>query len=682
MALPAAGATKGAACSTSTRGRRRSSSPRAWRSGAGRPYEEFTYESFAQAEIARLEELRLDAVEARVEADLRRGLAAELVGELEGLVRQHPFREGLDRPADAGALPIGTAGRRLARPTPVCGRSSARSSASRRPTSLNQLEERILLGDRTLEAPSPAATPQARLAVRGYELREEIGAGALGTTYRAYQPAVGREVAVKVIGAELANAPAFVRRFEAEAELVARLEHPHVVTLYDFWREPDAAYVVTRLFRGGSLADAIRNGPVARGHAVQIVQDVASALALAHRNGVVHGGIEPGCILLDDDGRAYLTDFRFTDAGDVAHDITDLAAAVTEALPDDARAAAADVLERAPLYPDVAAFADAVQDALGERPVGDEPATVTNPYKGLRAFDEGDTLDFFGRERLVERLLARLGERRDAGAVPGRRRAQRQRQVERREGRPRRPRSGAGRCPVRRRGSWSTSRPGPTRSRRSRRRCCGSPSTRPPSLLEELTAGPAGIGRALRRVLPDDGSLLVLVVDQFEELYTHARPETARSFLEALATAVSDPASRLRVVVTLRADFYDRPLRQRAIGEHFRRGTEVVTPMSPEEIARAITGPAERMGVRFEPGVVAEIVSDVADRAGALPLLQYALTELFDRRRGRTIDLAVYREAGGAAGALVRRAEALYAEFDGETREADAPGAAAAGDPR
>jgi hypothetical protein len=91
--------------------------------------------------------------------------------------------------------------------------------------------------------------------------------------------------------------------------------------------------------------------------------------------------------------------------------------------------------------------------------------------------------------------------------------------------------------------------------------------------------------------------------------------------------------------------------------------------MTPEEIARAVTGPAGRMDVRFETGVVAEIVSDVADRTGALPLLQYALTELFDRRRGQSIDLAVYREAGGASGALVRRAEALYAEFDDQTRE-------------
>ena len=79
--------------------------------------------------------------------------------------------------------------------------------------------------------------------------------------YRAYQPIVGREVAIKVIRPELANDPAFIRRFEAEAQLVAGLEHPHIVPLYDYWREPGAAYLVMRLVEGGSLADALAAAP-------------------------------------------------------------------------------------------------------------------------------------------------------------------------------------------------------------------------------------------------------------------------------------------------------------------------------------------------------------------------------------------------------------------------------------
>ena len=90
--------------------------------------------------------------------------------------------------------------------------------------------------------------------MRGYTLGEVLGEGAFGTVYRSTQPGVDREVAIKVIRADLADDPTFVRRFEAEAQLVAHLEHPHIVPLYDFWREPGGAYLVFRLLRGGSGA--------------------------------------------------------------------------------------------------------------------------------------------------------------------------------------------------------------------------------------------------------------------------------------------------------------------------------------------------------------------------------------------------------------------------------------------
>ncbi len=76
-------------------------------------------------------------------------------------------------------------------------------------------------------------------SIKGYELREQIGAGGYGAVYRAIQSAVGREVAIKIILPEYANHLDFIRRFESEAQLVARLEHPHIVPLYDYWREPD-----------------------------------------------------------------------------------------------------------------------------------------------------------------------------------------------------------------------------------------------------------------------------------------------------------------------------------------------------------------------------------------------------------------------------------------------------------
>src|SRR5215510_11074061 len=98
--------------------------------------------------------------------------------------------------------------------------------------------------------------------IKGYELRERIGAGGFGMVYRAYQAAVGREVAVKIILPECANQPDFIRRFEVEAQVVARLEHIHIVPLYDYWREPNGAYLVMRWLRGGSLRDALDAGPL------------------------------------------------------------------------------------------------------------------------------------------------------------------------------------------------------------------------------------------------------------------------------------------------------------------------------------------------------------------------------------------------------------------------------------
>ena len=101
--------------------------------------------------------------------------------------------------------------------------------------------------------------------LKGYELRERIGAGGFGAVYRAYQSTVGREVAVKIILPGLANQPEFIRRFEGEAQIIARLEHPHITPLYDYWRDPEGAYLIMRWLRGGSLRDALRQGALIYG---------------------------------------------------------------------------------------------------------------------------------------------------------------------------------------------------------------------------------------------------------------------------------------------------------------------------------------------------------------------------------------------------------------------------------
>ena len=110
------------------------------------------------------------------------------------------------------------------------------------------------------------------------------------------------------------------------------------------------------------------------------------------------------------------------------------------------------------------------------------------------------------------------------------------------------------------------------------------------------------------------------MIDQFEEVFTLVEGEDVRThFLDSLEAAATDPHSRLRVVVTLRADFYDRPLLYRGFAELFRSRVEAVIPLSADELERAITGPAKRVDVTLEPSLVAAMLGDVAEEPGALP---------------------------------------------------------------
>jgi serine/threonine protein kinase len=137
---------------------------------------------------------------------------------------------------------------------------------------------------------------RAGRAARGYVLADEIGSGSFGTVYRAVQPSVGREVAVNVVRAELADDPEYVRRFETEARLVARLEHPHIVPLYDFWLEPGGADLVFRYVRGGTAAGR-HAGPWPLVEVERLATDVGAALGIAHAAGVTHRDVKPANVL-------------------------------------------------------------------------------------------------------------------------------------------------------------------------------------------------------------------------------------------------------------------------------------------------------------------------------------------------------------------------------------------------
>jgi serine/threonine protein kinase len=145
--------------------------------------------------------------------------------------------------------------------------------------------------------------------VRGYQIKDHIGSGGFGVVYRAFQPAINREVAIKVILPTRARSEHFVKRFDAEAQLVAKLEHPFIVPLYEYWHDDERAYLVMRWLHGGSLRTPLDQGPLDSASIAKIIHQIGDALTLAHKNGVVHRDLKPGNILLDGEGNYYLTDF-------------------------------------------------------------------------------------------------------------------------------------------------------------------------------------------------------------------------------------------------------------------------------------------------------------------------------------------------------------------------------------
>ncbi|MFP4322851.1 MAG: protein kinase domain-containing protein, partial [Anaerolineales bacterium] len=591
--------------------------------------------------------------------------------------------------------------------------------------------------------------------IKTYELIRPIGAGSFGEVYQARQALVNREVAIKIILPMYANHPDFIRRFEVEAQLVARLEHPFIVPLYDYWREPGGAYLVMRLLRGGSLRDLVQSGEeLALPYVAQVMDQAAAALTVAHQNGVVHRDMKPANLLLDEQGNAYLADFGIAkdlSAGDMtAHgsvigspaylspeqvrteavmpqsDIYSLGVIlyemlagekpfpqagissllvkqVNDPLPDirlrrpDLNANINHVIQRATAknprsrFPNALTLAAAFRKAAGlagggpvsvqtrsnERHTAFDPTAdhtqefsssldvelpaPENPYKGLRAFQESDAADFFGREGFIAELLDEM-----KGTTP--------------EARflalvgP----SGSGKSSVIRAGvipqlragalpgseNWFITEmvPGAYPFEELEAALLRVAVNPPTSLLDQLRAEDTGLLRAIKRIIPNEPDAeLFLLIDQFEEVFTLVDDEALRTrFLSNLVTAVQDPNSRLHLAVTIRADFLDKPLYYADFGQMLRQRAEIVLPLSPEDLEAAIIRPAERVGMHLEGGLAQEIIADVGQRPGALPLLQYALTELYERRSDRLLTIDAYRQIGGVAGALAQRAEDLY----------------------
>ena len=142
-----------------------------------------------------------------------------------------------------------------------------------------------------------------------YEVKSELGRGGMATVYRAYDPNSGREVAIKVLPREMLHDPQFRSRFEREIKLIASLEHPAIVPIYDAGEVNEQPYFVMRFMNGGSLSDVIEKGPISIEDTAKIVERIAQGLAYAHRKGVIHRDLKPDNILFDETGEPFISDF-------------------------------------------------------------------------------------------------------------------------------------------------------------------------------------------------------------------------------------------------------------------------------------------------------------------------------------------------------------------------------------
>jgi serine/threonine-protein kinase len=142
-----------------------------------------------------------------------------------------------------------------------------------------------------------------------YEIIEEIGRGGMATVYKARQASISRIVAVKVLPRTFLHDPSFFERFEREVDVIAHLEHPHILPIYDYGKAEDMPYIAMRYLGGGSMAQLIRRGRQPLEKLDRPFMQVSQALDHAHRQGIIHRDLKPGNIMLDEEGNAYLSDF-------------------------------------------------------------------------------------------------------------------------------------------------------------------------------------------------------------------------------------------------------------------------------------------------------------------------------------------------------------------------------------
>jgi WD40 repeat protein len=570
-----------------------------------------------------------------------------------------------------------------------------------------------------------------------YEVIELLGAGGMGEVYRARDPRLDREVAVKVLPAGVAGDSGRLALFEREARAVAALNHPNILTVHDVGTDEGTPYVVTELLEGENLRELVsRRTPTVSqilGYALQ----AARGLEAAHAKGLVHRDLKPENLFLTTDGRVKVLDFGLAKLVrsdvDVRTDVSTAArttppgqvvGTVLYMSPEQARAQPLDVrsdvfsfgvvlyellARKHPFRRDTAvgtltaiveetpagleSLGRGIPPAVGgivrrclekakedRYPSGHETAVALeavlaapsdsaalqeveerSPYPGLSSFTEKDAGVFFGREREVEELWGRIRSRRLLAVIGP---------------------SGVGKTSFVRAGVVADRPEGWTA-------VVATPGEAPMTgLARALVPQVAGDEEAVEQLLHfEDPEVALralgrwrrahgealLVVDQFEELFTLNPPEVQERFTTLLERLGRE--ADLHVLLSLRDDFLMRCHDQKALLPVFSELTPLGA-LDAEGLERALVEPARKRGYAFDDEtLVGEMVSAVEGARGALPLLAFAVARLWEKRdrEKKLLTRRAYEEISGVEGALAQHAEAtmdrIGPEHQGLVRE-------------
>jgi WD40 repeat protein/DNA-binding SARP family transcriptional activator len=725
-----------------------------WR---GQAFEEFLASDFGAAEAARLAELRLVAVEDRIEADLELGRHRELVAELDELVREQPLRE---RPWAQLLLALYRSGRQA---DALLAYQRARSILVEElgidpGTELRRLHAAILAQDPGLDLPPKAEPgpaeelPEALLPVGPAFVGR---AAELALLWAAWTRAAdGRSGAVFVSG------PQGIGKTRLAAEFARQVHDQGGWVLYGRCAaeasDPLQAFAKA-LGGGGASAQRLRVPSVGRAgpafderqagllgrrtdagvlliiddlHLARqpVLDSLAQFVGAAARRLLVLGvyrqeqatpGLTALVERLDPSGASHRELGPF-DPDEVAHVLAlyqseqaSLGAAgtvleATGGMPLLVHRAAADLAQtqaaklvrekagqtaskRGDLRLVQARLADDVVDlqklrehsdqvarmATSRHPLGEEPedlpATAVCPYKGLARFEPSDAAFFFGRERLVAELVTHLVGASLVGVVGP---------------------SGSGKSSLVRAGLLPALADGVLPGSDLWRQLLVRPGEHPMWELglalgtdREITAatvngdgaaatssddgaGSPALSRAAGNLILEAAGIeqrLLLVVDQFEEVFTTCRDEAERAtFLAALTEAAQATDGHATIVMALRADYYGHCAAYPDLAGLLAANHILVGPMDPDELQRAIELPARRAGLHLEAGLADTMIAAVAEEPGGLPLLSCALLESWQHRHGRTLTLAAYQQAGGVRGAVARLAERAWRQLDSD----------------